>query len=150
MPEQLTKHTEVTLQVLQSGGAQCASGAVPEILTRCPAEHFCKLPGGEVCVYGFADAPRMTQPGLADWQALAQPVAPPAVANGSAWLLHGGNGLLLGLAIGAVLPCLDCAYPQTAPRRERAPSRSMHWTQVIHKPLGRVHSSNCKRPCKRT
>jgi hypothetical protein len=27
----------------------------------------------------------------------------PAAANGSAWLLHGGAGLLLGLAIGAVL-----------------------------------------------
>jgi hypothetical protein len=89
MPEQLTKNTEVTLQVLQSGGARCASGAAPEILTRCPAERFCKLPGGEVCVYGFADAPRMTQPGVADWQALAQVVAPPSAANGSAWLLHG-------------------------------------------------------------
>jgi hypothetical protein len=89
MPEQLTKHPEVTLQVLQSGGARCASGAAPEILTRCPAERFCKLPGGEVCVYGFADAPRMTQPGVADWQALAQVVAPPSAANGSAWLLHG-------------------------------------------------------------
>jgi hypothetical protein len=29
MPEQLTKHPEVTLQVLQSGGARCASGAAP-------------------------------------------------------------------------------------------------------------------------
>ncbi len=35
MPEQLTKHPEVTLQVLQSGGARCASGTAPEILTRC-------------------------------------------------------------------------------------------------------------------
>jgi hypothetical protein len=103
MPEQLTKHPEVTLQVLQSGGARCATGAAPEILTRCPAERFCKLPGGEVCVYGFAAAPRMTQPSVADWQALVQAVVPPAATNGSAWLLHGGAGLLLGLAIGAVL-----------------------------------------------
>jgi hypothetical protein len=40
---------------------------------------------------------------VADWQALAQAVAPPAATNGSAWLLHGGAGLLLGLAIGAAL-----------------------------------------------
>jgi hypothetical protein len=91
------------LQVLKSGGARYASGAAPEILTRCPAERFCKLPGGEVCIYGFADAPRMTQPSVADWQALAQAVAPPVGANGSAWLLPGGAGLLLGLAIGAAL-----------------------------------------------
>ena len=80
MPEQLTKHPDVTLQVLKSGGAVCAQGAPQEILTRCPAERFCKLPGGEVCVYGLPDAPQMTQPSAADWRALAQAVAPEGAA----------------------------------------------------------------------
>ncbi len=108
MPEQLTKHPEVTLQVLRSGGATCGASAPQEILTQCPAERFCKLPGGEVCVYGFADAARMTQPAAADWQALAQAVLPPtnAAAPPSAvgnTLLYGLPGLLIGVALGAVL-----------------------------------------------
>jgi hypothetical protein len=73
MPEQLTKHPEVTLQVLKSAGAQCGAVAKPEILTACPAERFCKLPGGEICVYGLADATRMTQITAADWQVLSPP-----------------------------------------------------------------------------
>ena len=56
MPEQLTKHPEATLQVLRSAGAQCGTGAPPTILTACPAERLCTLPGGEICVYGLADA----------------------------------------------------------------------------------------------
>ncbi|CAG1016266.1 hypothetical protein BURC_01222 [Burkholderiaceae bacterium] len=71
MPEQLTKHPDVTLQVLRSAGAQCGTQAPQEILTACPAERFCKLPGGEICVYGIADAPRMTQFVAADWRSLA-------------------------------------------------------------------------------
>src|SRR5258705_13996397 len=52
MPEQLTKYPEVTLQVLRSSGARCAEGAKQEILTQCPAHRFCKLPGGELCIFG--------------------------------------------------------------------------------------------------
>jgi hypothetical protein len=85
------------LQVLKSGGARYASGAAPEILTRCPAERFCKLPGGEVCVYGFADAPRMTQPGVADWQALAQVVARLPRPTTVPGCCTASAGLLLGL-----------------------------------------------------
>jgi hypothetical protein len=70
MPEQLTKHPEVTLQVLKSAGAKCAEGAPQEILTACPRERFCKLPGGEVCVYGLPQATQMTQITQADWAAL--------------------------------------------------------------------------------
>jgi hypothetical protein len=78
MPEQLTKHPQVTLQVLQSAGAQCGVGAKQEILTKCPAERFCKLPGGEVCVYGLPEARQMTQIGASDWTALlGTPAAPP-------------------------------------------------------------------------
>ena len=63
MPEQLTKHPDVTLQVLRSAGAQCGNGAPQEILQACPAARFCKLPGGEICVYGLTDAPRIKSKG---------------------------------------------------------------------------------------
>ena len=70
MPEQLTKHPDVTLTVLRSAGAQCGTGVKPEILTACPATQFCRLPGGEICVYGLADAGQMTQITKSDWRAL--------------------------------------------------------------------------------
>jgi hypothetical protein len=104
MPEQLTKHPEVTLQVLRSSGAKCSEGAAQEILTQCPAERFCKLPGGEICVFGLADASRMTQITTAEWRALA-PTAPAQsprsddLFSGEA-LLNGGIGLLAGTIIG--------------------------------------------------
>jgi hypothetical protein len=109
MPEQLTKHPEVTLQVLRSAGAQCGTGAPQQILKSCPAERFCQLPGGELCVYGLGDASRMTQIGASDWQALAavQPASAAASAPGPAapaWspavAITAGAGLLLGIAIG--------------------------------------------------
>jgi len=117
MPEQLTKHPDVTLQVLRSGGAKCGVGEGQEILTRCPAERFCKLPGGEVCVYGLPDAPRMTQITAADWQALAAATVPASAASvaapvsaastpqppPAAWPLGAASGaalLLVGMAIG--------------------------------------------------
>lgn len=109
MPEQLTKHPDVTLQVLRSAGARCGEGAAQQILTTCPAERFCKLPGGEMCIYGLADAPRMTQISASDWQATfrsleLEPAAPepaPPASEGS--LLLGGALLLGGMALGAVL-----------------------------------------------
>ena len=61
MPEVLTKHPGVVLKVLESGGARCGDGLPQEILTRCPQEAFCALPGGEMCVYGIADFGAMTQ-----------------------------------------------------------------------------------------
>jgi hypothetical protein len=111
MPEQLTKHPDVTLRVLESAGAQCGQGAPQAILTQCPAERFCKLPGGEVCVYGLADAPRMTQITGADWQgvqralSLPEPAAPSSSASVavSTALLGAALALLAGLAVGAWL-----------------------------------------------
>jgi hypothetical protein len=105
MPEQLTKHPEVTLQVLRSAGGKCAEGARQEILTRCPAERFCKLPGGEICVYGLADAGQMTQISAAEWKALlpsSGTTEPPRMQEpaGREPLVYGGGGLLLGLAVG--------------------------------------------------
>ena len=79
MPEQLTRHPEVTLQVLQSAGAQCGTGAKQDILKTCPPARFCKLPGGEVCIYGIAEAPKMTQFTAADWRALAVATKVPGV-----------------------------------------------------------------------
>lgn len=70
MPEQLTKHPDATLQVLRSAGARCGDGLKPQILSACPAAQFCKLPGGEICVYGLADAARMTQLTASDWRAV--------------------------------------------------------------------------------
>lgn len=99
MPEQLTKHPELTVQVLRSSGAKCGQGAAQEILSQCPADRFCKLPGGELCVYGLPEAARMTQITAAEWQALA--LAPTAGAGfgGEAWF-GGAIGLLAGAAIG--------------------------------------------------
>lgn len=107
MPEQLTKHPEVTLQVLRSAGAQCGEGAPQAILTQCPPARFCRLPGGEVCVYGLAEAPRMTQLSAADWQAVQQALSPaappPANAFGTQDLAVGAGALVVGLALGVLV-----------------------------------------------
>lgn len=108
MPEQLTKHPDVTLQVLRSAGARCGEGEAQQILTACPAERFCKLPGGEICVYGLADAGRMTQISAAEWRSVLGALAPtppaPAEPKASQESLFVGGGLLLvGVALGAVL-----------------------------------------------
>lgn len=105
MPEQLTKHPDVTLQVLRSAGARCGEGGPAQILKTCPAQRFCKLPGGEICVYGIDDAAAMTQLTRADWQALAAAThaqaAPardaPPMAGGWLWLVL---ALLAGLVLG--------------------------------------------------
>jgi uncharacterized protein YneF (UPF0154 family) len=103
MPEQLTKHPEVTLQVLRSAGAQCGQGAAQDILVSCPAARFCKLPGGEVCVYGLADAGRMTQIAPAEWQALAAGGVPAPTAGTPVSVGPLALALLAGLAIGVLV-----------------------------------------------
>ena len=101
MPEQLTKHPEVTLQVLRSVGAQCGSGAEQAILQACPGERFCKLPGGELCIYGLADASRMTQLSPSDWQSLTQAAgAGPLDRIGTELAVLGVALLLLGVLLG--------------------------------------------------
>jgi hypothetical protein len=103
MPEQLTKHPEVTLQVLRSAGAACGEGAPQDILRQCPSQQFCKLPGGEVCIYGLGDAARMAQISTADWALVQQSlqVRPPAqeAALGGDTVLAGGVGALVGAAL---------------------------------------------------
>ncbi|ABE43758.1 hypothetical protein [Polaromonas sp. JS666] len=115
MPEQLTKHPEVTLQVLRSAGAKCAEGVSQDILTTCPTERFCKLPGGEICVFGLNDASKMTQITSAEWKTLlpsAVPESPPTSESfmGEA-LLSGGLGLLAGVAIGLAVSHLRRRHP---------------------------------------
>jgi len=73
MPEQITKYPDVTLQILREAGAVCGKGAPQKILKQCPADRFCSLPTGEMCIYGIKDIPRMTQIASAE---LAQVVCP--------------------------------------------------------------------------
>lgn len=61
MPEILTRHPDVVLSVLKGSGAQCGVGVKPQILTACPAERFCALSEGELCVYGLGEVSQMTQ-----------------------------------------------------------------------------------------
>lgn len=80
MPEQLTKHPDVTLQALKSAGATCSEGAPQKILTSCPKERFCSLPGGEMCIYGLDQAAQMTQIKPAELTNALQIALPPEAA----------------------------------------------------------------------
>lgn len=107
MPEQLTKHPEVTLQVLRSSGAKCAEGARPDILASCPPARFCKMPGGEICIYGLAEAPKMTQITVADWESVVAAVSPKGTHASQSLpsldLLSIAVGLAVGVAIALVV-----------------------------------------------
>lgn len=100
MPEQLTRHPEVTLQVLRSAGARCGEGVPQEILQQCPAPRFCKLPGGEICIYGLDEAARMTQVSVAEWRNVL-PAPPPAP-----WFSMALPAAIAGLVAGIVLTAL--------------------------------------------
>ena len=116
MPEQLTKHPEVTLQVLRSAGAQCAEGFPQDILTSCPTERFCKLPGGEICVFGLGDASKMTQITSTEWRAILPAALPESSSMSEPFmseaLLSGGLGLLAGVTIGVALWRLHMGFTQ--------------------------------------
>jgi hypothetical protein len=94
MPEQISKYPDVTLKVLQDAGAACARGAPQKILTKCPANRFCALPTGEVCVYGIPEIPQMTQISPKELAAVVCPRAQsgPTLAD----TLAGADGLILG------------------------------------------------------
>jgi hypothetical protein len=102
MPEQLTKHPEVTIQVLQGAGARCGPGVAKKILTKCPSERFCSFASGEMCVYGLDQLPQMTQITRQD---LSRLVCPTASSHGG---LTGQESvvfaatLALGIVLGAV------------------------------------------------
>ncbi|MDF2445975.1 MAG: hypothetical protein K0S46_1211 [Moraxellaceae bacterium] len=116
MPEQLTRHPEVTLLVLRSAGARCGEGAAQEILKTCPAARFCKLPGGEICVYGLGEATRMTQVSPAELQAAARGAPPSEPAAPAA------SGVALPVA--AILAFVAGALVSWFILRHRARSRS--------------------------
>jgi hypothetical protein len=118
MPEQITKYPDVTLKVLEGAGAVCGRGAPQKILTKCPAERFCALPTGEICVYGIADIPRMTQ---ITPKELA-PVVCPRADHGQPALatLAGADTLLLAAAL---LSGLTLTRATRAVRRRFAPRR---------------------------
>lgn len=94
MPEQISKYPEVTLDVLKGAGARCGEGVEQKILKQCPAERFCSLPTGEICVYGIADIPTMTQ---ISGEELAKVVCPQPAAL---WPDATAMLLALGTAVG--------------------------------------------------
>jgi hypothetical protein len=96
MPEQISKYPEVTLKVLKGTGAVCGEGAPQKILRQCPAERFCSLPGGEICVYGIKEIPQMTQITARE---LAQVVCPRAQGSGA---ISAGMSGVEGIMLGAV------------------------------------------------
>ena len=102
MPEQITKHPDVTIQVLKSAGAKCGPGVQKQILTKCPADRFCALPGGEMCIYGTDQIAQMTQ--ITPRELCAPVKAGFGLPPGMGWTDVGGLGVTfaLGLALGAV------------------------------------------------
>jgi len=111
MPEQITKYPDVTLQVLREAGAVCGGGAPQKILKQCPAERFCSLPTGEMCIYGIKDIPRMTQIAPAELAQVVCPLTPKGAsfAAGFSGLEAAMIGAIFlgGLALGKIWrrPC---------------------------------------------
>jgi hypothetical protein len=106
MPEQITKYPDVTLQVLREAGAVCGKGAPQKILKQCPADRFCSLATGEMCIYGIKDIPRMTQIAPAELAQVVCPLTPKGAsfAAGFSGLEAAmiGAVFLGGLAVGKV------------------------------------------------
>jgi len=124
MPEQITKYPDVTLKVLKGSGAVCGEGAPQQILTQCPADRFCALPAGELCVYGIGDIPQMTQISTAELAQVVCPIAsqgPPVQASlaGADGMLAGAVfllGLVLGLSSKGLSRCSARLKPVSQPR----------------------------------
>jgi hypothetical protein len=124
MPEQISRYPEVTLKVLKEAGAACGQGAPQKILTRCPAERFCALPTGEICVYGVNEIPRMTQlttrdlaPVVCGRSQASCPTAAGVAAVDGVWL---GAMLLLALTLSRAGVALRRRW-RGGPPREPAP-----------------------------
>jgi hypothetical protein len=94
MPEQLSKYPDVTLKILQDTGAACARGAPQKILTKCPANRFCALPTGEVCIYGIPEIPQMTQITPKELASVVCPRAQPGPTLADT--IAGADGMILG------------------------------------------------------
>lgn len=63
MPEIITQYPETVIEILQNTpNVRCGpSAGPPQILKRCPPTQFCRLPQGEICVYGLNQIDLMTQ-----------------------------------------------------------------------------------------
>ncbi|MEW5848617.1 MAG: hypothetical protein AB2A00_07365 [Myxococcota bacterium] len=96
MPELLTKHPDVVIEVLSESGAKCATGAPQKILKECPRDRFCALPTGELCVFGLEDKGQMTQISARD-------LCPAVAGCSGAWGVEGGAAGLLAVLLVAVL-----------------------------------------------
>ncbi len=101
MPEQISKYPEVTLKVLKGAGAVCGEGVEQKILTQCPADRFCALPTGEVCVYGIEQIPQMTQITPMELARVVCPGAPQGVMFPPT--LSTGGLMVIGVALDAGL-----------------------------------------------
>lgn len=93
----LTKYPDSAFAVLKSAGAKCGMGAKQQILTSCPADQFCSLPQGEICVYSIKDVATMTQLGPADFANVLGPI-PTIYSNVNIILLM--MSCLLGILVG--------------------------------------------------
>jgi hypothetical protein len=103
MPEVITKHPEIVKEVLQSAGARCGAGEPQKILTKCPKDRFCALPGGEVCVYGPEDLRHMTQLSREDLCEIRAETPPPALGALAAAFSEWGFGAMLPAAVAGAL-----------------------------------------------
>jgi hypothetical protein len=72
MPELLTKHPEVAMQLIERAGRRCGPGQRQSILKDCPPERFCTVPGGELCVYGLEQAHSMKKITATDFATLCK------------------------------------------------------------------------------
>ena len=102
MPEQISKYPDVTLEVLKGAGAVCGKGAPQKILTKCPADRFCSLSTGEICVYGINEIPQMTQIRPQELTQVVCPVCPKS-QQGAIWGVETitlGAVLVAGLLLG--------------------------------------------------
>lgn len=86
MPEILTKHPEIVIELLQKEGIKCSRGAEQKILTKCPAESFCTLKAGELCVYGVDQFQQMTQIKPEDLGLQATTTLNAGISNGTAFV----------------------------------------------------------------
>ena len=98
MPEIVSKYPEVVLKVLKRSGVECGTGKPQKILKACPAERFCSLPGGELCVYGTDEISEMTQIKMDDLVAVSESSYFSTEAIGLA-----GVVLVIGLVVGLVV-----------------------------------------------
>ncbi len=112
MPELLTKHPDVVLAVLKSQGAQCGPAQKPKILTRCPAEKFCTLQGGELCIYGPNELAQMTQ--LTQGEVCSGAVRKASIADG---VVPGIVGAALFLAAALALVRASRSHHTTSSSR---------------------------------